>query len=77
MIGLFRYNSRLITFYNARRDLLQIWDGKPENASMLEHMIAPNIDFRREPKHPLEEIIKRVIDKLPTGVSPKAEKSNE
>ena len=32
LIGLYRYNTRLITFYNSRRDLLQVWDGKGARA---------------------------------------------
>jgi hypothetical protein len=67
LIGLYRYNTRLITFYHSRRDLAQIWDGKIGNIDKLQKLMAPNIDFGKEPKHPLDEIIRQVIAKLPLG----------
>jgi hypothetical protein len=67
LIGLFRYNSRLITFYNARRDLLQIWNGDLKDMDKLEDMFAPRVDFGKEPKHPIDEIIRQILAKLPTS----------
>ena len=64
LIGLYRYNARLITFYNSRRDFLQLWDGKLPNLDKLQKTMAANIDFGKEPKHPLEDIIRQVASKL-------------
>ena len=77
LISLFRYNSRLITFYNARRDVLMLWDGKPEHVDPLRGMMEPKFDFGREPKHPIEDIIKQVVDKIPTGPTTKSDKPIE
>lgn len=67
LIGLYRYNTRLITFYHSRRDLVQIWDGKSDSVDKLQNLMAPNIEFGKEPKHPLDEIIRQVIAKMPLG----------
>jgi hypothetical protein len=64
LINLYRYNTRLITFYNSRRDLLQVWDGKGAGIEKLQKLMVPNVDFGREPKHPLEDIIRQVIAKI-------------
>jgi hypothetical protein len=64
LIGLYRYNARLITFYNSRRDFLQLWDGKPPNLDKLQRVMAANVDFGKEPKHPLEDIIRQAMSKL-------------
>jgi hypothetical protein len=70
LIGLYRYNTRLITFYHSRRDLFQIWDGKGANIEKLQKLTAPNVDFGKEPKHPLEDVIRQVLAKVYfTGVS--------
>ncbi len=69
LIGLYRYNTKLVTFYNSRRDLFQIWDGKGANIDKLQKLMVPNVDFGREPKHPLEEVIRQVLAKVHlTGV---------
>jgi hypothetical protein len=64
LIGLYRYNTRLITFYNSRRDFFQIWNGKGATPKELQNLIEPHIDFGKEPKHPLEDIIHQVIAKI-------------
>lgn len=69
LIGLYRYNTKLITFYHSRRDLVQIWDGKSANLDKLQKLMAPNFDFGKESKHPLDEIIRQVIAKIPLGGS--------
>jgi hypothetical protein len=59
LMGLYRYNTRLITYYNSRRDLLSLWEGKAEGLKALDQVLAPpKIDFGKEPKHPLEDIIR-------------------
>jgi hypothetical protein len=59
LMGLYRYNTRLITYYNSRRDLLVLWEGKAEGLKTLDNFLAsPKIDFGKEPKHPLEDIIR-------------------
>jgi hypothetical protein len=64
LIGLYRYNTRLITFYNSRRDFFQIWNGKGASPKELQRIIEPHIDFGKEPKHPLDDIIRQVIAKV-------------
>jgi hypothetical protein len=64
LIGLYRYNTRLITFYTSRRDALQIWNLKETSLEKLQKVMAPNVDFGKEPKHPLEDIIRAAGSKL-------------
>jgi hypothetical protein len=65
LMNFYRYNTRLITYYNSRRDLLMLWDGKQRDLKNLEMALAPSrIDFGKEPKHPLEDIIKAAGAKL-------------
>jgi outer membrane murein-binding lipoprotein Lpp len=64
LIGLYRYNTRLITFYSSRHDALQLWDGKPATIEKLQKIMSPNIDFGREPKHPLEDLVRQLIAKI-------------
>jgi hypothetical protein len=64
LIGLYRYNTRLITFYSSRNDALQLWDGKPASIEKFQKIMLPNIDFGREPKHPLEDLMRQVIAKV-------------
>jgi len=70
LFGLYRYNTRLVTFYHSRRDLLQLWDGKSNNVERLHKMLAPNIEFGKEPKHPLEDIIRQVLEKVKPSPNP-------
>jgi hypothetical protein len=70
LIGLYRYNARLVTFYNSRRDALQLWDGKPASIEKMQKIMAPNIDFGKEPKHPLEDIMRQVVAKMHIGNVP-------
>jgi hypothetical protein len=61
LMGLYRYNTRLMTYYNSRRDLIALWEGKAEGLKVLDHVLSPpNIDFGKDPKHPLEDIIRAV-----------------
>ena len=64
LIGLYRYNTRLITFYSSRHDALQLWDGKPATIEKLQKIMSPNIEFGREPKHPLEDLMRQLIAKV-------------
>jgi hypothetical protein len=44
---------------NAQQDLLSLWEGKGEGLKVLDHVLAsPKIDFGKEPKHPLEDIMR-------------------
>jgi hypothetical protein len=64
LLGLYRYNTRLAAYYNARRDLLTLWNGDPKTLTMLDKVLAPpKIEFGREPKHPLEDVLKAVGEK--------------
>jgi hypothetical protein len=74
LLGLYRYNMRLIAYYSANRDLLTIWDGNQTTLGQLQAILAPpKIDFGKEPKHPLEDILKVVGEKLDSLKSQKSE----
>lgn len=61
LMGLYRYNTRLITYYNSRRDLLTLWEGDQKKLKDLADVMAPpTFDFGKDPKHPLEDIIKAI-----------------
>jgi hypothetical protein len=65
LMGLYRYNTRMIAYYNSRRDMLTIWKGDAAVLKELDSvMAAPKVDFGREPKHPLEDILKAVSSKM-------------
>jgi hypothetical protein len=64
LIGLYRYNVRLVTFYTSRRDLLQIWDGNVSGIEKLQRLMAANVEFGKEPKHPFEDILREGVTKL-------------
>jgi hypothetical protein len=70
LIGLYRYNTRLITFYSSRYDALQLWDGKSATLEKLQKIMVPNIEFGKEPKHPIEDLMRQVIAKLHIGNIP-------
>jgi hypothetical protein len=40
LVGLYRYNYRLATFYNSRRDILRVWDGSIASLEKLEKITA-------------------------------------
>jgi hypothetical protein len=57
LISLYRYNSRIIAFYGSRRDALLLSNGIYDDFTKYAEMLFPlNLDFGREPRHPLEEI---------------------
>jgi hypothetical protein len=56
---------------------VQIWDGKTTNVDKLQKLMAPNVDFGKEPKHPLDEIIRQVIAKIPAGGGSLAESGKQ
>jgi len=59
LMGLYRYNTRMIAYYNARRDIFTIWNGNPTTLKVLDNVLStPTVDFGKEPKHPLEDILK-------------------
>jgi hypothetical protein len=73
LMGLYRYNTKLIAYYNSRRDLLTLWDGKQSALVSLDRTLSlPPIDFGKEPKHPLEDIMRAVGGKLSNEASPRA-----
>jgi hypothetical protein len=56
LISLYRYNSRLITFYVARRDALTLSMGDEQKFKRFAEIFLPRqLDFGREPKHPFHE----------------------
>ena len=76
-MGLYRYNMRLATYYNAKRDVLTLWDGTPASLKHLDEIIGPpKFDFGKEPKHPLEDILKAAGSKIGSAVS-QAKKAEE
>jgi len=67
LLSLYRYNTRLASYYNSRRDLLTLWDGKQRGLKSLDEILtSARIDFGREPKHPLEDVIRVIGSKLGT-----------
>jgi hypothetical protein len=72
LMGLYRYNTRLVAYYSSRRDLLTLWDGNQKTLKPLDQVLAPpRVDFGKEPKHPLEDIIRAMGSKLrPTKTPP-------
>lgn len=74
LMGLYRYNTRLIAFYHTRQDLLSVWDGNPKTLKALHEIIsAPKVDFGKEPKHPLEDVLITLGAKI-DSVLPKSDK---
>src|SRR5262249_16757744 len=70
LMGLYRYNMRLTTYYNSKRDLLKIWDGDLESLKRLDDTLGPpKFDFGKEPKHPLEDILKAAGSKMSSALS--------
>jgi hypothetical protein len=70
LIGLYRYNTRLATYYNAKQDVLGLWDGNPTSLKRLDEIIgSPKFDFGKEPKHPLEDLLKAAGSKMGAAVS--------
>jgi hypothetical protein len=59
LISLYRYTSRLISFYGSRRDALLLAGPQlPTDVEKLNAMLFPsNLDFGREPRHPLQEML--------------------
>lgn len=56
LISLYRYNSRLITFYTSRREALILSKGDINQMAKLISLLFPqSLDFGREPKHPFWE----------------------
>jgi hypothetical protein len=71
LMGLYRYNTRLMTYYSSRRDLLTLWEGDQKALKPLEQIMAPpKIDFGKEPKHPLEDLLKAIGSKLKFAEGP-------
>jgi hypothetical protein len=65
---------RLVTYYLARRDMVQLWDGNSTSLQDLEQNLTPNIEFGKEPRHPIEEYLKQIIAKIPgLSASPEAQ----
>jgi hypothetical protein len=70
LMGLYRYNMRLATYYNAKRDVLTLWDCTPASLKRLDEIIGPpKFDFGKEPKHPLEDLLKAAGSKIGSSVS--------
>jgi hypothetical protein len=62
------------SYYNSIRDILTLWDGKADELKDLHQLFTmPNIDFGKEPKHPLDEIIKAVARQAGGSSSESAE----
>ncbi len=69
LVSLFRYNSRLIAFYSAKRDALVLSSGrKPEFKDIADLLLPRGLDFGREPRHPFAEVgglLSRLGGRLP------------
>jgi Tfp pilus assembly protein PilO len=70
LIGLYRYNTRLATYYSAKQDVLGLWDGNPTSLKRLDEIMgSPKFDFGKEPRHPLEDLLKAAGSKMGAAVS--------
>lgn len=77
LMGLYRYNTRLITFYASRKDIVNLWNGNLADLPKLTLTFnSPRVDFGKEPKHPLEEIIRAIGEKMPGKNAVKKNESN-
>jgi hypothetical protein len=67
LMGLYRYNTRLSTYYASRKDIINIWSGNLADLPKLGALFAaPKVDFGRDPRHPLEDIIRAVSENMPS-----------
>jgi hypothetical protein len=58
LISLYRYNSKLIVFYNSLRDALLLCGGELEKVQdYTKAFFPPNLDFGQEPRHLLQEFV--------------------
>jgi hypothetical protein len=58
LISLYKYNTRIVAFYVSRLDSLRISEGKvDEFRSLIELMTPINVDFGRDPRHPVEVLL--------------------
>ncbi len=65
LLGLYRYNTRLSTYYHTVRDTIILWDGKFDKLDEMKELVRePRIDFGKEPKHPLEDIIRGIAGRI-------------
>jgi hypothetical protein len=70
LIGLYRYNTRLATYYSAKQDVLGLWDGNATSLKRLDEILgSPKFDFGKEPKHPLEDLLKAAGSKMGAAAS--------
>ncbi|MDQ7250988.1 hypothetical protein [Dongia sedimenti] len=70
LISLYRYNSRLIAFYIARRDALTLSKGDDQKFKKFAEILLPRqLDFGREPKHPLAEAAELLRQAGPSAFS--------
>ncbi|WP_145964988.1 hypothetical protein [Rhizobium leguminosarum] len=88
LIQLYRYNSRLITFYSSRRDAIMLSDGDEKTMRLFSQLLLPSgLDFGREPHHPFAEaaeliregaanLRKRSVGRSTKKTSPKEEPAN-
>lgn len=77
LLGMYRYNTRLMTWYSSIRDVLTLSEWKRESVEILQKLLAvPNIEFGKEPRHPLEDIFRAAGNYFKTTAHehPKAEK---
>jgi hypothetical protein len=52
---------RLATYYSARNDILRLWSGNMSDLAKLNATLGPPpVDFGKEPKHPLEDVMKAI-----------------
>jgi len=58
LISLYKYNTRIVAFYVSRLDCLRIsGENVEEFRSLIELMTPINVDFGRDPRHPVEVLL--------------------
>jgi hypothetical protein len=58
LVSLYKYNTRIAAFYASRLDCLRIGSGDVDKLrSLIELMTPINVDFGRDPRHPVETLM--------------------
>jgi hypothetical protein len=70
LLNLYRYNTRILSYYNSYRDIIGLWHNKDSKLEdIYKKFGAPNVNFDKEPQHPTREII-GAIDKHLSKIMP-------
>ena len=72
LVPMYRYNARLVAFYHARADVLQLCDKQdPGYLNELAGVLSPDaVEFGKAPRTPTQELVDLVaqISSIPRGI---------